>query len=164
MDRFSKLDFQVRSFIACILVLVVLWVEGGTGVRADNTSIPLQPGQNGLATVSFSTNQNIATYTLFTGTTQAVIVTSCVFEVTTTTTGAGLTLSVQTDDTTPVTFLTAVAVASLTAGKNLTVFSTPTRIPTGKHIQASIAVANGTGGAVQITCIYTPEVLGGSLV
>jgi len=87
-----------------------------------------------------------------------------VFEVTTTVTGATLTLAMQTDDTTPINLLTAVAVASLTAGKNLTVFNTLTRIPTGKHITAAIAVANGTGGAVQVTCHWTPEVLGGSLV
>jgi hypothetical protein len=157
------LDDQLMKKITEIVIVCVLFAA----VFGFDTGFPLipqvQPGQGNLATKAFSTNQNAGTYTVFTATTQDVMVEYCTFYVTVSATGL-TTLTVQTDDTTSIPMLASVAVAALTGGKNLTVFTSQTYIPVGKHIQASIVGTNGTGGSITVTCKYTPVVLGGLLL
>jgi len=145
-----------------LLVLTAILAAVVVRPKADNFSIATLPGQTAIANGSTSTNQNVGTYTIFTASTAAVVVEYCTFEVTTTVTGL-TSVTVQTDDTTPTVMLASVVVAALTGGKPLTTYNTPTYLPSGKHIQLSIVGTNGTAGAIQATCKYSPAATGGLL-
>lgn len=66
-------------------------------------------------------------------------------------------VSVQTNTTSPVELLSAVegAVANVTGGKNLKVFTTRTIIPSGSKIQFTIVGVTGTG-SLQLHIRYQP--------
>lgn len=81
---------------------------------------------------------------------------------------AGLTftsVSIQTNDTTPVNILTSIegGVANLTVGKNITkVFTGPTYLHTSKKIQYTIVGLTGTGTMIAIIR-YQPTVAGADI-
>lgn len=63
---------------------------------------------------------------------------------------AGLTsITLQTDDTTSVAILSSTLLAALTAGKNLTPFTTPTLLKSGKKGQITI-VGIGSAGSLKV--------------
>lgn len=73
-------------------------------------------------------------------------------------------VSVQTNDTTPVEALSAVegALAGLTVGKNIKLFSTKTYLHTSKKIQYTIVGSTGTGTMLAIVT-YRPTVNGADI-
>jgi hypothetical protein len=111
-------------------------------------------------------NQAAATYDLFTGATQAVIVESLVLRCPDAAAGGALTsISIQTDDTTPTVLITAVqgAVVNLTAEYQLA-WTGACYIATGKKIRLTIAGgATGAGYVCNVVASYRPVALGGSL-
>lgn len=74
-------------------------------------------------------------------------------------------VAVQTNDTTPVTFLSSVegALAGLTVGKNITkAFTGPTYLHTSKKIQYTIVGLTGTGTMIAVVR-YQPTVSGADI-
>jgi hypothetical protein len=111
-------------------------------------------------------NQAAASYTLFTGTTQVVVVDSLVIKMPNHAAGGALTsISIQTNDATPGIFITAAqgVVASLTAENQLIWFGAM-YITVGKLIQLTIAGgAEGAAHVCFVVCTYHSVVAGGLL-
>jgi hypothetical protein len=111
-------------------------------------------------------NQAAATYTLFTGTTQAVEVEKLTIQMPNIVAGGALTsISIQTNDATPQIFISAAqgAVANLTAEAQISK-EAPIKISTGKLIQLTIAGgAHGVAYSCSVTVLYRAIVAGGTL-
>ena len=119
------------------------------------------PGQPGVLK-AFTANlaQAAATYDLATATGGDVILEWAIVYVTTA--GATFTsVSIQSNDTTPVTILSAAegAVANVTVGKNLKLFSSAAFIASGKKLQYSIIGVTGTG-LLTVAVLSRPVVAG----
>lgn len=104
--------------------------------------------------------QNAGTYDLFTADGD-VLIKSITYYVDTTATGL-TSVSAATNDTTPVTLLSSVAAAAITAGKNLTPYNGPTLLADTKKGQYTI-VGNGTAGQITAIVEYV-AIADGSLV
>jgi hypothetical protein len=124
-----------------------------------------------LVPTTIELNQVAASYTLYTGTTQPVELLSLVIRMpAVTVVGTGVTsISIQTEDTTPQTFVTAVegAVANLTAEAQIS--WSPSGgicyIGVGTLIQLTIAgAAAGDSRICNVVACYRPIVTGGTLV
>jgi|GEM_PF-666399 hypothetical protein len=115
------------------------------------TAGKLQP-----ASTTIDLNQAAATYDLFTGTSQVVLVESLVFRTPTGAAGGALTsISIQTNDATPVVLISSVqgAVANLTSETQLT-WQGVLRLGVGKKIQLTI---NGGATGVGYVCSVNAE-------
>jgi hypothetical protein len=102
------------------------------------------------AATTIDLNQAAATYDLFTGTTQPVILESLIIAMPNEAAGGALTsISIQTDDATPQVLVTAVqgAVASLTAEAQL-YWEGKIRLAVGKKIQ--LTIAGGAHGSAYV--------------
>ena len=111
---------------------------------------------------TFSANlaQAAATYDLATATGGDVWLAEAIVYVTTA--GATFTsVSIQSNDTTPVTILSAAegAVANVTVGKNLKLFSSAAFIASGKKLQYTIVGVTGTG-LLTVAVLSRPVVAG----
>lgn len=119
-----------------------------------------------IATTTIDLNQAAATYTLFTGTTQNVMVEKLIIQMPNLAAGGALTsISIQTNDATPQVFITSNqgAVANLTAEAQLSK-NAPIKISTGKLIQLTIAGgAHGVAYSCSVTVLYRAIVAGGTL-
>lgn len=158
-----KMNFKnlLYMILAVAVVESLLFVPRMQPVQAQNF-ISQAAGSTQLATASFATNQNAGTYTVLTASVGAVYIDSCTFY--SNAASAGLTsVTFQTDDTTAITVLGTTLLAALTAGKNLTAYQGPLYLPSGKHIQATIAGTGSGSGTIQVSCKYTPAVAGGTL-
>jgi hypothetical protein len=104
--------------------------------------------------------QNAGTYDLFTASGDVVI-----HEITfyVAVAGVGLTsFTVSANDTTVVPFLTIVLLAAITIGKNLTPYSGPSLLASGKKGQYTI-IGNGSAGSITAAVRYSPATAGASL-
>jgi len=123
-------------------------------------------GKVQIATAAIDLNQAAATYDLFTGTTQNVMVETLVIRMPDLAAGGALTsISIQTDDSTPQVFISAAlgAVANLTAQAQLASDS-PVVVATGKKIRLTIAGgATGVAYSCTVTASYKAIVAGGYL-
>jgi len=110
------------------------------GISAPVTS------QVKMFTVSLS--QSAGTYDIFTATGGDVFIKRIVPYVDSA--AAGLTsITLQTDDTSSVSILSSTLLAALTAGKNLSPFTTPILLKSGKKGQITI-VGIGSGGSLKV--------------
>lgn len=112
---------------------------------------------------NINTSQAAATYDLLTASGGDVQIESVTFY--TSVAGVGLvSVSVQTNDTTPVEMLSAAegALAALTVGKNLKQFTTRTILASTKKIQYTI-VGTGSGGTIKAIIKWIPCVAGAIL-
>lgn len=123
-------------------------------------------GRAQIATATIDLNQAAATYDLFTGTTQNVLVEKLVIRMPDLAAGGALTsISIQTDDSTPQVFISAAlgAVANLTAQAQLS-SDAPVIVTTGKKIRLTIAGgAHGVAYSCTVTVMYRSVVAGGYL-
>lgn len=154
-----------------IIAAVQPTVGGGSATLANQTTILSNTSTTGIgraqiATTTISLNQAAETYTLFTGTTQAVMIEKLIIQMPNEPAGGALTsISIQTNDATPQTFITSQqgAVANLTAEAQLSNTS-PIKISTGKRIQLTIAGgAHGSAYVCNVTVLYRAIVAGGTL-
>jgi hypothetical protein len=118
------------------------------------------------AAATIDLNQAAATYDLFTGTTQNVLVEKLTIRMPDLAAGGALTsISIQTDDSTPQVFISAAlgAVANLTAQAQLSK-DAPIIVAAGKKIQLTIAGgAHGVAYSCTVTATYRAVVAGGYL-
>ena len=129
---------------------------GASAASLSNVIIKLDTKVAGRQQCSLATidlNQAAATYDLFTGTTQDVFVDSLVFRMPNTdisSNGTLTSISIVTDDTTPVTFITTTvgAVANLTAEASLATKTNGVLIKTGKKVQ--LVLAGGAVGSISV--------------
>ena len=114
-------------------------------------------GKQQIAKTTEDLNQIAATYDLFTGTTQDILLESLVIRMPNIVAGGALTsISIQTDDATPQVLISAAAgaVANLTAEAQLTwQDSNPILIKVGKKIQ--LTIAGGAHGVAYVCDIVT---------
>ena len=136
------------------------------GLAAIKNAVTTGSGAPQIAKTTIDLNQGIASYDLFAGTTQDVILESLIIKMPTEAAGGSLTsIAIQTDDVTPSVLIDATdgAVANLTAEAELT-WEGKARINTGTKIQ--LTIAGGAEGAEYITTAtaeYRAIVDGGSL-
>lgn len=103
-------------------------------------------------TFNVSLNQAAGTYDVCTASGGDVFINDIVIK--TTTAATGLTsITVQTNNTTPVSLLDSTALASLTADKQQAAANTPLLLESGQKIQMTI-VGVGTGGNLKIAVSY----------
>lgn len=127
---------------------------------------PTSAGTMQEAAKTIDLNQAAATYDLFTGTTQVVMLESLVIQMPVGAAGGALTsISIQTNDATPQVLISAVqgAVINLTS-ENQLIWTGKIRVATGKKIQ--LTIGGGATGAAYV-CNVVAElravVSGGSL-
>lgn len=129
-----------------------------------STFAPTPDTQTTKATIlTLNLAQAAATYDAGTVSGGAIMIMDAVVYVATA--GATFTsVSIQTNTTTPVELLSAAegAVANVTVGKNLKVFTTRTIVPSGNKIQFTIAGATGTG-SLQLHLRYQPMANGATI-
>lgn len=122
--------------------------------------------RNAPAVTTIDLNQAAATYDLFTGTNQDVLVEYFLIRMPDIVAGGALTsISIQTDDTTPQVFISSAlgAVANLTAEAQLSCDS-PIMVKTGQKIQLTIAGgAHGSTYSCDVDVYYKALVQGGTL-
>ncbi len=145
-------------------ILARLGTPAGASISADIAAITTGISATGIgkaqiAATTIDLNQAAATYDLFTGTTQDVIVEKLVIRMPDIVGGGALTsISIQTDDTTPLVFITAAegAVANLVAEAQLSWAPAGgiALIKVGTKIRLTIA-----GGAHGIAYVCDVEVL-----
>ena len=128
-------------------------ISGQTGgVNAVNRAI----GKLQIAATTISLNQGVAAYTLFTGTTQAVVLEKLVFRMPNVDISGGALTSIliQTDDVTPAVIISAAdgVLANLTEEATLS-WTGAILIPVGTLIQ--LTIAGGLSGAC--TCDVVAE-------
>lgn len=101
--------------------------------------------------LSFNLAQAAATYNIATASGNVLVKSVTPFM---SVAGVGLvTAALATDNTTVDVIMAATAVASLTAGKNLTPFATSFYLPTGKHLTGTI-VGTGSAGTMLLLVEY----------
>ena len=119
-----------------------------------------------IATTTIDLNQVVGDYTLFTGTTQDVLVESLVIRMPDIQAAGALTsISIQTNDTTPIVFISSAlgAVANLSEQAQLS-SAVPIVIATGQNIQLTIAGgAHGVAYVCDVIVIYKAIVARGTL-
>ncbi len=136
-------------------------------IAAGSTVIaPTSVGNSQISTTTIDLNQAAGTYTLFTGTTQTVLVEKLTITMPNSAAGGALTsISIQTDNTTPRIFINSSqgAVANLTAEAEISK-DAPITIATGKKIQLTITGgAHGVAYSCTVTVLYRAIVAGGTL-
>lgn len=143
--------------------------RAATGEAAAALAAVAYTRQAGVAQVKATTidlNQAVASYTLFTGTTQVVVVDSLVIKCPNDVAAGALTsISIQTNDVTPGVFITAVqgAVANLTAEAQIP-WTGCMYITVGKLIQLTIGGgAEGAAYVCSVVATYHAVVAGGVL-
>lgn len=113
-------------------------------------------------TFNANLNQNAGTYALFTvNAVGNIFIYDIVFYNDVAATGL-TSVSMVTDDTTVTTVLASVLLAALTGGKNLTDYTVPIVLPSGKHVNYVI-VGNGTGGSIKCTVLYYSTIAGADI-
>lgn len=126
----------------------------------------LETGEVQIDTTTIDLNQAAGDYTLFTGTTQNVLVEALIIRMPNDVAGGALTaISIQTDDATPITFISAAngAVANLTAEAQLASDS-PIIVAVGSLIELTIVGgAEGAAYVCTVTAVYKAIVDGGYL-
>jgi hypothetical protein len=144
------------------------WVAGTSGALTDSEKLIGYTGVGSLqiARTTESLNQAAASYDLFTGTTQAVILESLSVKMPTGAAGGALTsISIQTDDATPGVIISAAngAVANLTSEAEIS-WTGCMLVNVGTKIQLTIAGgAHGGAYVATITAQYRSVILGGYL-
>lgn len=117
-----------------------------------SAAYPVPTGGPQAKSFTMNLNQNAGTYDLLTVSGGNIDIVGIEFY--NDVAAAGLTsVSAATNDTTPTTVLATTNLAALTGGKNLTAFSTPTILGTGKKIQYTV-VGNGSAGSIQVMVRY----------
>ncbi len=110
---------------------------------------------------TFTLTNNAGAYALATATGGDILVLDCLPY--NDAAAVGLTsVSISTDDTTPVAILASTLLAAMTGGKNLTALTTPFVLKSGKKIVGTI-VGTGSGGTIKLAVLYLPLASGASL-
>lgn len=119
------------------------------------SSIVAPPATSLVKTFTANLSQAAGTYDLFTSTGQNTLIKSINFYVGVA--AAGLTsITVQSNNTTPVALLASTALAALTADKNLTAYVGPFLLPSTKKVQYTIVGTGSGGGTLLVTVEFYP--------
>ncbi len=174
-DRWTDVPGDGDNFVilpsGVLRILAIIGTPAGASVSADiaviDTLVDVQVmGRAQIAATTIDLNQAAASYDLFTGTTQVVILESLNIKMPTGAAGGALTsISIQTDDATPGVIISAAdgAVANLISEAELGWTGT-LYIKVGTKIRLTIAGgAHGVGYVCNVTAKYRAVVSGGNL-